>query len=101
MTPKIMYVSINEIKYKARGHFFDPTSMRFFNSRIAQEGYTKEGHDKIYFLTSERMDHKSPRMYTIRALDKNTGMINTVEGFQRFKHRNTAHNNMIKLLKDV
>ncbi len=68
-------ISISEIRSKARGHFFDPGSMRFFNSRYPQTGYRKG--DKAYFITSEQFigsnGYAAPRMYTIRVIDFTTG----------------------------
>lgn len=100
---EINFVSMNEIKQCSKIHFFDKGSMRFFNSRLSEYGYqckevVKIGkydeynyHNIIFFVTSEKYDHKSPRLYTIRKLTINTGAIETVGDFQQYKSRDTAH----------
>jgi len=48
-------------------HFFDPETMRFFNSRLL--GPIVQKGELVYFITSERFDlDRSPRKYTIRKL---------------------------------
>ncbi len=53
-------------------HFFNPSSMRSFYSRV---------HDAVYggrvFVTSEKYNHNSPRFYTVREVRPN-GSIQTV-----------------------
>ena len=75
------YKSIDEIKRanKEKGHhFFDSDTMRFFRSRILS--YIEEN----YFITSEKFDDGSPRVYTVRiALED--GTIHSVSEFQQFK----------------
>lgn len=93
------YVSANEIERMAKGHFFDKQAMRFFNSRVAQYGYRKITctesetlyHNLIFFVTSEKFDYKSPRLYTIRRLNTQSGEIITVGEFQDFKTSATAN----------
>ena len=60
-------------------HFFEPSSMRFFNSRIQNDPPYKGR----YFVTSERFDYSSPRLYTIREI-KQDGNIETIGEFQGF-----------------
>lgn len=80
-----MFYTIQAIKdaNKAAGyHFFDPDTLRFFDSRILG-GVIGDG----YFVTSERCDYDSPRLYTVRRANAN-GSIDRVGEFQQFK---TAH----------
>ena len=76
------YSSVEDIKaaHAARGgHFFDPDSMRFFNSKVS--GQVINGR---HFVTSERFDQDSPRQYTIREA-KPDGSIDTVGDFGGYK----------------
>ena len=80
-----MFPTIQSIKdaNKAAGyHFFDADTMRFFDSRILG-GVVGDG----YFITSERDDYDSPRMYTVRHANAD-GSIDTIGEFQEHK---TAH----------
>lgn len=93
------YINQGEIMRMAKGHFFDKSSMRFFNSRLAQYGYRKITctdketiyHNLVFFVTSEKYDYKSPRLYTIRRLNISTGEIITVGEFQQYKSSSWAN----------
>jgi hypothetical protein len=59
------YTTIDQIKAdnKAIGHhWFSPDTMRFFNSRVCSTVY--QGH---LFISSERFDETTPRLYGVRA----------------------------------
>jgi hypothetical protein len=51
-------------------HFFDRDAIAFFNSRI---GSTLYGHR--FFVTSEAMDHDSPRIYSVRWVGRYTDSV--------------------------
>lgn len=77
-----MAITIGNIKYnnaQAGYHFFEAATMRFFNSRILQAVYQGEGG--VFFVTSEKFDERSPRLYTVRKYDPATRSIDTVDGF--------------------
>lgn len=84
-TNKVEYMDIYEIKRRHSGHWFDPGSMRFFNSRLPQGGY-KVGN-KVYFISSEHFrglyEPDGERLYTIRVMDYNTGDVDTVGEFNK------------------
>ena len=62
------------------GHFFfSDGAMRFFNSRIHRNIYAGR-----FFITSERYDSKTPRLYTIRRANDD-GSIGDVGEFQQYK----------------
>ena len=67
-------------------HFFSPESMRFFSSRI-QSNPPYKGR---VFVTSERMNWNSPRLYTVRAVQP-SGNIETIGDFGAFTSRQSAH----------
>lgn len=74
-----MHKIIMEHEEKSNGHWFSKGSMRFFNSRLPNYGYLKG--DNVYFISSERFDHKTPRLFTVRVMDRNTGEIDTIGEF--------------------
>lgn len=81
------YRSIGDIKRandRAGLHFFEASSMRFFNSRVL---------DGIYggklFVTSEKFDYASPRLYTVRIAHPD-GSVESFSDFQEFKRADQA-----------
>jgi hypothetical protein len=64
------------------GHWFEPATMRFFNSKVESRVY--EGPGGVYFVTSERRELDMPKRYTVRVFDPSTGDIDTVGDFQEF-----------------
>ncbi|OGL47328.1 MAG: hypothetical protein A2W05_09810 [Candidatus Schekmanbacteria bacterium RBG_16_38_10] len=91
------YYSMDDIKMinRNKGHyFFSPDSMRFFRSRVGDSVY--QGSGGIYFVTSEQFDWKSPRLYTVRSFNPETGGINTVGEFNEMT-RYQAHSAAKKL----
>ena len=75
--------------------FFDKSAMRFFKSRILGDVHITE--KASYFITSECFGNGFPRCYTIRALNRETAMIETVGEFQQFKTSRSARIAMLKL----
>ena len=79
------YRDASEIKSANKvngGHFFDPVSMRFFNSRTLNDTYGEKGN---IFITSERFEENEdfPRMYTVRFIDEDF-KIQDLSKFQQF-----------------
>ena len=75
-------ISINQIKYlnKKKGqYFFSPDTMRFFHSRVGQTAYAING--VAFFVTSEQREYDTPRKYTVRKADLESGDICTVGEF--------------------
>jgi len=88
-------------------HWFDTSSMRFFNSRVCESTWTKmprttdptTGDEKVYrFVSSERFED-DPRRYTVREFrlepdpDARLGVyvsVKTVGEFQQYATRRTA-----------
>ena len=78
-------ISINQIKClnKAKGlFFFSPDTIRFFHSRVGQTAYVIGG--VAYFITSEQRECDTPRKYTIRKANLETGNTGTVGEFQAY-----------------
>jgi hypothetical protein len=68
-------------------HFFEPATMRFFNSRTLSRVF--DGPGGIYFVTSEkRTGFNCPdgkRLYTVRCFNPKTGDVKTRGEFQAYK----------------
>jgi len=75
-------IDIRNIKRRHQGHWFDTDTMRFFRSRIAQTATVKDG--KAYFVSSEQFNYSSPRLYSVRVCDMETGEIDTLGEFQQY-----------------
>ena len=76
------YYTVDDIRSanSVRGyHFFDKDAMRFFDSRLSEEVYGGK-----YFITSERFDSRSPRLYTIRMVNDDAS-IDTIGEFQQYE----------------
>ena len=67
-------------------YFFSPDTMRFFSSRIQ----TTPPYKGRVFVTSERMNWNSPRLYSVRVIQP-SGNIETIGDFQGFTTRQSAH----------
>jgi len=84
-------MNIDDIKKanaEAGLYFFSEDTLRFFSSRTGTTVYgvfrsgTPGGQ---YFITSERDDCNSPRMFTVRRYDPVTHDISTVGNFKEYK----------------
>lgn len=84
------YVDMAEVRRAHRGHWFDRDTLRFFRSRVAEYGYGSADGARVYFVSSERFDDRSPRLYSVRVCVLATGSIDTVGAFQRFRSRSGA-----------
>jgi hypothetical protein len=76
----------NGINRPYMGHFFDKETLRFFRSKIYTLWQDESGF--VLFVTSEKFDRSTPRLYTIRKFDPsygNTSQIETVGSFQEYK----------------
>lgn len=84
-----MALTIEQIKLRnadAGKFFFSPDTLRFFSSRVSGTVYSAGKDRGQFFVTSERYNDSSPRMYTIRRFDQGTGDVSTAEGhcFQEY-----------------
>ncbi len=77
---------------KTSGHWFEPSTMRFFRSRLNEKLYYCERLTEpsvILFISSEQGPN-GIRRYTIRSYAPETGEIDTVGDFQQYKTLNAA-----------
>ena len=77
-------------------HFFSRDTLRFFDSRIPRA--TVDG--SRYFVTSERFDYSSPRLYTVRYANTD-GSIDTIGKFQGYSTRAAAVAAARRLIRGV
>lgn len=88
--------SMKAIKAVARevsNPWFDRETMSFFDSRVSDKVYPASD-GSCYFVSSERFDAQSPRLYTVRRAfcdEYGEFHIQTVGEFQGFNTRETAH----------
>lgn len=85
------FIALNKSKGK---HWFNKDTMRFFRSRVTNWDFISG-----YFITSERREWNTPRCYTIRKADFETGDVATVSEFQEYAHLNTAKRHLLKYLR--
>lgn len=77
------YASIASVKWRnedAGQHFFSPSTLRFFSSRVLPTLYGAEGS---IFVTSEKDPFGNPRAYTVRQI-REDGSIDTLGEFQGY-----------------
>lgn len=79
-------------------HWFDPSALRFFKSRVSD--FTACGPGGVFFVSSERFDERSPRRYSVRSFDPETGNINTVGDFQAYGTGATARRHAERYARD-
>lgn len=73
-------------------HWFEPATLRFFNSRVGANVYPCSPRQETYFVSSEQRDGTCPRLFTVRAASWANGHIRTVGKFQQYTNRKTAEN---------
>lgn len=95
----IITIKSSVIKAKSKAQkspFFSPANITFFNSRLAsKEAYSVDDR-YFWFVTSERKDSGSNRMYTIRVYDSYSGEISTFGDFQAYSNVKIA----VQVIKD-
>lgn len=95
-------IYIEDVKHaneKAGKYWFSKDTLRFFKSRVAPVAYTTRDGKTAYFVSSEKFDHDTPRLYTVRMCDLTTGEIDTVGKFQAYKSQAAATYHAKKLAK--
>jgi hypothetical protein len=77
--------AIKEVNKAHGGHWFDRSSMRFFDTRLGQTVY--QGPGGIYFVTSEQFHDGAfhgARKFTVRQFNPETGDVETAGKFQAY-----------------
>jgi hypothetical protein len=88
---KAVPIGIHVIKARAKrcgSKWFDPRTMRFFNTRLAKKAYPSKSGKCFYFVTSEAFDYKSKRKYSVRRMCSCN--VDTVGEFQQYGSQKTA-----------
>jgi Fe-S-cluster formation regulator IscX/YfhJ len=96
-TTQRRYTDIDQIRranQDAGQHWFDPSTMRFFSSRVGHAVYGGK-----YFVSSEQFDYNSPRLYTVRFVDER-GWIDEVGEFQQYPSHAAAVRAIRKLIAE-
>ena len=91
------YYSMTDLQYAHRGHWFSPGAMRFFKSRLGSEVLPVP--DGWLFVSSERFDYNTPRLYTIRKMDQ-FGEISEVGEFQQYTSSASARRVIRRLYEE-
>lgn len=85
--------SLSDIKRANKacgGHWFDRSSMRFFNSIVSKVVHPSPHQDRTYFVSSEQFDDSTPRLYSVRVVFwsgnmPGAGNIETIGEFQKYE----------------
>lgn len=64
-------------------HWFSKGAMRFFATRLLSTTYGPDSNGLVYFVTSEEGPSEI-RLYTVRAFDPRTSMVQTHGDFQGY-----------------
>lgn len=70
--------TLEQIKRRHEGHWFDADTMRFFKTRILPDIVLDKTRARSLFITSEPYAWTGPRVYTLRSASWETGEITTV-----------------------
>ncbi len=90
---KLTIEDIRRLNEDADFHFFDESTLRFFDSIIEPETYGPLG---TWFLTSEQpplwtgQTERDPRMWTIRRFDTRSHQMDTVGEFRGYESKDAA-----------
>ena len=82
--PTLTISNLAHINESMGKFFFRKTSMAFFNSRLGDIIYRKGKSNLVYFISSERMNFQSPRRFTIREMNLDSGDVNNIGEFQGY-----------------
>lgn len=80
---------IKEANKKAGKYFFEPDTMRFFNSRVVSEVYTTLWGNYAFFVTRE-INPSNQLRYSVREFNKQTGDVRTHGEFFGYKTKAVA-----------
>ena len=97
------YASREDIIDSCTNYFFSPDTMRFFSSHVLE--FTSPGvyenEPGYFFITSEKFDYDSPRLYTIRFMPVNEpNRIDEMGEFQEYTSGRTARRAIEAYVKD-
>ena len=91
MTKQLLTLDdIKAANRRAGKYWFSADTLRFFRSRISETVYPVAATGGALFISSERFDESSPRLFTVRYASP-TGDISTMGEFQQYRSRSGAH----------
>jgi len=85
-------MTIEDIKRanRAAGHcWFEPAALRFFGSMVHDRVH--EGPGGVFFVSSERQNYSTPRLYSVRQAINGGRGITTIGEFQGYASSRAAH----------
>lgn len=92
-------IGIALVIQRHKDHWFSPSNMRFFGTRLPHYAYQNEATGLSYFVTSEASRWANePRRYSVR-VQKPDGSIDTIGEFHSITSRARAHSIARKLAK--
>ncbi len=91
------YIKAQYLERNPQGHWFEPSTMRFFHTRLPRTGYMS-GSGLFFFVTSESQGYGHPRRYSIRCMELN-GAIRTIGDFHSYPNQATALASLKAMLK--
>jgi len=87
---------VKRAAYGAGSHWFDRSTIRYFNSRVGKRVHPVPGG--ALFISSEQFSLTSPRLYSVRSCTIE-GEIDTVGEFQQYATNSAAHTAASSLAK--
>jgi len=99
---KFSHININQVKYRHSGNWFDKSALRFFDSVLCDTVFYIKNSGEGYFVSSEKCDSKTPRMFTVRKVNDLSGKCEVItdSDFQQFKHTDEAYTYIYNKLKE-
>jgi hypothetical protein len=96
----VRQISMDDVRRRHHGHWFDPDTMRFFRSRVGEDAFLTNDGTRAYFVSSEQFKPSDGpafrRRFTVRVIDMETGDIDTASDWQEFGSRGAARNAAIR-----
>lgn len=80
-------------------NWFDPEATKFFRTKLESEGFIDEARNRVWFVTSERPPG-GKRMYSIRYMDLETGMIETAGAFYSISSHAKAVGQIVHIIAE-
>lgn len=83
------FTSIDDVRRWHRGHWFSPSTLRFFRSRVYEGVWLHPREQLVYFVSSEQRPGET-RRYTVRLYDVKQDGIGTVGTLGQYATKRAA-----------
>lgn len=84
------FTGIEDVIRWHRGHWFSPSTLRFFRSKVYDRVWLHPTEQKVFFVSSEQRGNLTPRRYTVRVYDVATDSISTATEFGQYATKRAA-----------